>query len=44
MAIVGPHPLAGVIGLTFYSLGYVGKFFSDAFESVDLSVKGAKCS
>ena len=32
VAIVGPHPLAGVVGLTFYSLGYLGKFFSDAFE------------
>ncbi|HEY5953378.1 MAG TPA: phosphonate ABC transporter, permease protein PhnE [Terrimicrobiaceae bacterium] len=38
VAIVGPHPLAGVVGLTFYSLGYLGKFFSDAFESVDLDV------
>ncbi|HRJ72950.1 MAG TPA: phosphonate ABC transporter, permease protein PhnE [Terrimicrobiaceae bacterium] len=38
VAIVGPHPLAGVIGLTFYSVGYLGKFFSEAFESVDLDV------
>ncbi|HEY5705230.1 MAG TPA: phosphonate ABC transporter, permease protein PhnE [Terrimicrobiaceae bacterium] len=38
VAVVGPHPLAGVAGLTFYSLGYLGKFFSDAFESVDLEV------
>jgi phosphonate transport system permease protein len=38
VAIVGPHPLAGVVGLTFYSLGYLGKFFSDAFESIDLEV------
>jgi phosphonate transport system permease protein len=38
VAIVGPYPLAGVVGLTFYSLGYLGKFFSDAFESVDLEV------
>jgi phosphonate transport system permease protein len=38
VAIVGPHPLAGVLGLSFYSLGYLGKFFSDAFESVDLEV------
>ena len=38
VAVVGPHPLAGVVGLTFYSLGYLGKFFSDAFESVDLEV------
>lgn len=38
VAIVGPNPLAGVIGLTFYSLGYLGKFFSDAFESIDTEV------
>jgi phosphonate transport system permease protein len=38
VAVVGPHPLAGVLGLSFYSLGYLGKFFSDAFESVDLEV------
>jgi phosphonate transport system permease protein len=38
VAVVGPYPLAGVIGLSFYSLGYLGKFFSDAFESVDLEV------
>lgn len=41
VAVVGPHPLAGVVGLTFYSLGYLGKFFSDAFESVDLEVAQA---
>lgn len=38
VAVVGANPLAGVIGLTFYSIGYLGKFFADAFESVDLSV------
>ena len=38
VAVVGPNPLAGVLGLSFYSLGYLGKFFSDAFESVDLEV------
>ncbi len=41
VAIVGPNPLAGVIGLTFYSVGYLGKFFSDAFESVDVEVARA---
>ncbi len=41
VAIVGPNPLAGVIGLTFYSVGYLGKFFSDAFESVDVDVSRA---
>lgn len=38
VAVVGPNSLAGVIGLTFYSLGYLGKFFSDAFESVETEV------
>lgn len=38
VAIVGANPLAGVIALTLYSLGYLGKFFSDAFESVDAEV------
>ncbi len=38
VAVVGPNPLAGVIGLTFYSIGYLGKFFSDAFESIDTEV------
>ncbi len=38
VVVVGPNPLAGVIGLTFYSIGYLGKFFSDAFESIDTGV------
>lgn len=38
VAVVGPNPMAGVIGLTFYSLGYLGKFFSDAFESIDTEI------
>ena len=41
VAVVGPNTLAGVIGLTFYSIGYLGKFFSDAFESVDVDVAKA---
>ena len=41
VAVVGANPLAGVIGLTFYSLGYLGKFFADAFESVDVEVARA---
>lgn len=36
VAIVGANPLAGVIALTFYSIGYLGKFFSEAFESSDV--------
>ncbi|MCY7376192.1 MAG: phosphonate ABC transporter, permease protein PhnE [Pyrinomonadaceae bacterium] len=38
VAVVGANSLAGVIALTFYSLGYLGKFFSDAFESVDTEI------
>lgn len=38
VAVVGPNTLAGVVALTFYSLGYLGKFFSDAFESIDTEV------
>lgn len=38
VAVVGANSLAGVIALTFYSLGYLGKFFSDAFESVDTQI------
>ena len=41
VAVVGPNTLAGVLGLTFYSMGYLGKFFSDAFESVDVDVARA---
>lgn len=35
VAIVGGNALAGVLTLTAYSLGYLGKFFADAFEAVD---------
>lgn len=38
VVVVGANPLAGVIALTFYSVGYLGKFFSDAFESLDTDV------
>ncbi len=38
VAVVGANSLAGVIALTFYSTGYLGKFFSDAFESVDVQI------
>ena len=41
VAVVGPNALAGVIGLTFYSVGYLGKFFSEAFESVEIDVARA---
>ena len=36
VAVIGANPLAGVIALTFYSIGYLGKFFSEAFESSDI--------
>jgi phosphonate transport system permease protein len=38
VAVVGPGPLAGVWGLAAYSLGYLGKFFADALESVDIEI------
>ncbi|MCS7008576.1 MAG: phosphonate ABC transporter, permease protein PhnE [Chthoniobacterales bacterium] len=36
VAIFGANALAGVVGLAVYSVGYLGKFFSDALESVDM--------
>ncbi len=36
--LFGPTPVAGVFALTFYSLGYLGKFFSESFESMDIKV------
>lgn len=41
VAILGANTLAGVIALVIYSLGYLGKFFSDAFESADPAVSKA---
>jgi len=38
VAVVGANAKAGVFALTIYSVGYLGKFFSDAIESSDLSV------
>lgn len=38
VAMFGANALAGVVALTFYSLGYLGKFFSESFESLDLDV------
>lgn len=35
---MGANAVAGVAALTFYSIGYLGKFFSEAFESVDIAV------
>jgi phosphonate transport system permease protein len=36
VAMLGANSLAGVVALSFYSMGYLGKFFSEAFESLDL--------
>jgi phosphonate transport system permease protein len=41
VAVCGANPLAGIVGLSIYSMGYLGKFFSDAFESVDKGVAEA---
>ena len=38
VAAMGANAVAGVAALTLYSIGYLGKFFSEAFESVDLNV------
>ncbi len=35
---LGATAHAGVAALTLYSVGYLGKFFSEAFESVDINV------
>ena len=41
VVIVGSNSLAGVIALTFYSIGYLGKFYSEAFEAADVRVRSA---
>jgi phosphonate transport system permease protein len=41
VAAFGANSLAGVIGLSVYSIGYLGKFFSDALESVESGVAEA---
>ncbi|MFO7724603.1 MAG: phosphonate ABC transporter, permease protein PhnE [Oceanipulchritudo sp.] len=38
VAMLGANSLAGVAALSMYSVGYLGKFFSEAFESLDLEV------
>jgi len=35
VAAIGLGPLAGVLALTAYSVGYIGKFFYEAFELVE---------
>jgi phosphonate transport system permease protein len=44
VAIVGPNALAGVLALTFYSLGYLGKFFGDALEASDIEIARSLCA
>lgn len=41
VVLVGSNSLAGVIALSFYSIGYLAKFFSEAFESADLKAQTA---
>lgn len=41
VAVLGANPGAGVLALSIYSIGYLGKFFSDAFESADPGVSEA---
>ena len=36
VAIVGLGPFPGVLALTFYATGYLGKFFYEGIESIDL--------
>jgi len=38
VAVVGPHPRAGVLALALYSVGYLGKFLLDDFSTLDLSL------
>lgn len=38
VAAMGANAIAGVAALTLYSTGYLGKFFSEAFESVDMKI------
>jgi len=38
VVLVGTNPLAGVLGLALYSVGYLAKFTSDALESIDVRV------
>lgn len=38
VVLLGANALAGVAALTMYSVGYLGKFFSEAFESLDMEV------
>jgi phosphonate transport system permease protein len=41
VVIVGSNPLAGVIALTLYSVGYLAKFFSETFEAANTDAQKA---
>jgi len=41
VAALGFGPLAGIVALTLYSVGYLTKFFSESIESVDDAAPGA---
>lgn len=41
VAALGLGPVAGVVALTVYSMGYLTKFFYEAFESADAATLGA---
>lgn len=38
VAVVGANPRAGVLALSFYSVGYLGKFLMDDFAALDLTL------
>jgi phosphonate transport system permease protein len=38
VVMLGANAMAGVAALSMYSVGYLGKFFSEAFESLDMEV------
>jgi phosphonate transport system permease protein len=41
VVLVGTNPVAGVLGLSLYSIGYLAKFTSDALEAADVRVPRA---
>jgi phosphonate transport system permease protein len=41
VVLVGTNPVAGVLGLALYSVGYLAKFTSDALESADVRLPRA---
>lgn len=37
VALLGPFPLAGVVALSFYSVSYLAKFYTDTLDSLNFS-------